>query len=120
MSSDTLNDVITNDPINTALDPSTGARTDLVGAEYDYIRSFFNKIMKDENAAGNFADALYEVATITQNNVLDLFEPLKGQSEMELNESMSYYLNSIGSPAVLLGVKNIVKPNYYAARNVLS
>ena len=120
MSQDTLNDVLTNDPINTALDPSTETRSDTVGNEYDYIRSFFNKIMKDESAAGHFADALYEVATVTQNNVLDLFEPLKGQNEMELNESMSYYLNTISSPAILLGVKNIVKPNYYAARNVLS
>jgi len=118
--SDTLNNITTTDTINTALAPDTVIRNDLAGNEYDYVLSFFVKIMKDPDAAGNFADSLYEVATRTQTNVLELLEPLKGQDEMTLNESMSYYLNSISSPAVLLGVKNIIKPNYYAGRNVLS
>jgi len=32
--------------------------------------------------------------------------------------TMAYYLNSIRSPATLLGVLEPVSPNYYTARNV--
>lgn len=88
--------------------------------EYQYILSFFTKIMKDSHAASTFTDSLYEVATATQTNVLVLFESIKGKNEIELNRVMAYYMNALRSPATLLGVQNLVRPNFYAGRNVLS
>lgn len=90
------------------------------GDEYSYVIGFFEKIMKDKVAAGNFAKSLYEVAVATQTDVLVLLDTIKGKDEIELNRVMAYYMNALRSPATLLGVQNLVRPNFYAGRNVLS
>jgi len=91
-----------------------------VGAEYDHVLSVFKKIMKDDGAALNFTQSLYQVAQETETYVLTLLESLDVTNKMTLNKSMAYYLNAINSPSTLYGVQNPISPNYYAGRNVLS
>lgn len=90
------------------------------GPEYDSVLSAFRKIMKDEDAAKNFTEALYRVARETETYVLTLLESLDVTNEMTVNASMAYYLNALNSPSTLYGVQNPLVPNYYAGRNVLS
>ncbi len=89
------------------------------GPEYDYVLSFFVKVMKDKGAASTFAQAIYEVANQTQTDVLEILKTLDTSSVITLSATMAYYLNGLRSSATLLGVENPIIPNYYAGRNVL-
>ena len=116
MNNNTLNDTISDDVSVQVTETTVGPK----GPEYDYVFSFFSKVMKDKSAALSFTHAMYEVAYATETPILELLEPLDGADEMTLSATLAYYLNTARSPATLLGVNVIVKPNYYAARNVLS
>jgi len=115
-----INDIILND-YATAIN-ETSPQT-LVGGtpvnEYDYVLSFFSKVITDEESAANFAQILYEISLKSEIPVMTLLETLRDQDLLTLTASMAYYLNGVRSSAVLVGVENIIKPNYYAARNVL-
>lgn len=88
-------------------------------AEYDVVYSYFLKEMKTKQAAGNFTVSLFRVAQETNIPPLTLLDQFQGQSGVNLNVSLAYYLNQIRSRATLLGVSNPVTPNFYAARNVI-
>ena len=88
-------------------------------AEYDIVLSFFKEQMKDPQAAGNFTVSLFQVAEQTNIPALTLLDAFQGQTPMDINLNMAYYLNNIRSRATLLGVNSQVVPNYYAARTVL-
>lgn len=86
--------------------------------EYDIVVSFFKSVFKTAEAAENFTTALFRVAEESDTNALTLLQTFEGQNEIELTVTMAYYLNTLRSPATLLGVLNPVTPNYYTARNV--
>ena len=87
-------------------------------AEYDIVLSFFKTVMTTDLAAENFTTALFRVAENIDTPVLTLLQQLEGQDSIQLSVSMAYYLNSLRSPATLLGVITPVAPNIYTARNV--
>jgi len=118
--SNTLNDVQYSDANVTRAVKREQPLPVSAGNEYDTVLSTFRKIMKDEDAAKNFTEALYQVARETGTLVLTLLDTLDVTNEMSLNTSMAYYLNAINSPSTLYGVQNPIRPNYYAGRNVLS
>lgn len=86
--------------------------------EYDVVLSFFASVFKTRKAAENFTTTLFRIAEETNVNALTLLQSMEGQSEIELNVTMAYYLNSLRSPATLLGVLEPTVPNFYTARNV--
>lgn len=86
--------------------------------EYDIVVSFFKSVFKTAEAAENFTTALFRVAEESDTNALTLLQTFEGQNEIELTVTMAYYLNTLRSPATLLGVLEPVVPNYYTARNV--
>lgn len=88
--------------------------------EYDAVYSFFRSIFGTAEAAGNFSVTLFRIAEETTTPVMDLLEQMQGLSQVELTLTMAYYLNSMRSPATLLGLNNPVTPNYYVARNIKS
>lgn len=88
-------------------------------AEYDIVYSYFATQMTSKQAAGNFAVSLFRVAEDTGIPALTLLKEMQGNNGISLNVNMAYYLNQIRSRATLLGVGVAVRPNYYAARNVL-
>jgi hypothetical protein len=86
--------------------------------EYDIVLSYFRSVFTTELAAENFTTALFRVAEESETPVLTLLQSMEGQNSVELTISMAYYLNSIRSPATLLGVLTPTTPNFYTARNV--
>ena len=87
--------------------------------EYDIVYSYFLKEMGNRTAAGNFTVSLFRVAQDTNIPALTLLQSFEGQSGINLNANLAYYLNSIRNRATLLGVGVPVVPNFYAARNVI-
>ena len=92
-------------------------------SEYDVVYSYFLKEMGNAKAAGNFTVSLFRVADQTKIPALTLLQQFQNEGQaqlgMNLNVQMAYWLNLIRSNAVLLGVTTPMKPNYYAARNVV-
>lgn len=88
-------------------------------AEYDIVYSYFLREMKTKQAAGNFAVSLFRVSEETKIPPLTLLKQFEGQTRVNLNVSLAYYLNQIRSRATLLGVSSPVTANFYAARNVI-
>jgi hypothetical protein len=86
--------------------------------EYDIVLSFFRSVFTTTLAAENFTTALFRVAEESDTSVLTLLQSMEGQNSVQLTISMAYYLNSIRSPATLLGVLTPTTPNFYTARNV--
>ena len=121
MATNTLNDIEATDAKNAGIIKDFTIQPGPINSnEYDHVISFFKRVMKDEIAAEKFTQSLYQVANTTEIPVLDLLATFKGQDLLTLTASMAYYLNGIRSPSTLVGVQNVVRPNYYAARNVLS
>ena len=87
--------------------------------EWDTVYSYFKKIMNDPDIANNFATIVFRISKKNDVNALELLESLKGQDGMSLTMSMAYMMNNDRSNSVLLGVGNIITPDYYAARNVI-
>jgi hypothetical protein len=86
--------------------------------EYDIVLSYFRSVFTTTLAAENFTTALFRVAEESNTSALTLLQSMEGQNSVQLTISMAYYLNSIRSPATLLGVLTPTTPNFYTARNV--
>jgi len=88
--------------------------------EYDIVYSYFRSVFTTDQAAANFTSSLFQVASETNVPATDLLKTFQGQGtdQMQLTITMAYYLNSIRSPATLLGVLTPTTPNYWTARNV--
>ena len=91
---------------------------------YDVVNSYFESVCADKQIARSFTVSLFRIAEQTKVPVLSLLEQVGGQSpgtqtEIQLSNTMVYYLNGIRSPATLLGLNGAITPNYWAARNVL-
>ena len=86
--------------------------------EYDVVLSFFRSVFTTTLAAENFTTALFRVAEESDTSALTLLQSMEGQNSVQLTISMAYYLNSLRSPATLLGVLQPTTPNFYTARNV--
>jgi hypothetical protein len=88
--------------------------------EYDAVLSYFKSVFTTSLAAENFTNAIFRVAENSGINALTLLQSFQqgGQTEPEITILMAYYLNSVRSPATLLGVLAPTQPNFYAARNI--
>jgi hypothetical protein len=88
--------------------------------EYDAVLSYFRSVFSTTQAAESFTSSLFRVAEETNVNAMDLLQQFQGQATgaPEVTILMAYYLNSVRSPATLLGVLAPSVPNYYTARNV--
>lgn len=87
-------------------------------AEYDIVLTYFKTVFKTQVAAENFTSSLFRVAEETNTDALTLLASFEGQQAPQISLTMAYYLNSVRSPATLLGVLAPTAPNYYTARNV--
>jgi hypothetical protein len=86
--------------------------------EYDIVLSYFRSVFTTTLAAENFTTALFRVAEESDTPALTLLQSMEGQNSVQLTITMAYYLNSLRSPATLLGVLQPTTPNFYTARNV--
>jgi hypothetical protein len=92
--------------------------TNVPAEEYDIVYSYFSSVMP-RKAAGNFTVGLFRVAEDTNIPTLTLLQAMQGQSGLNLNASLAYYMNMIRSRATLLGINASSTPNQYAARLVI-
>jgi translation initiation factor IF-2 len=63
--------------------------------------------------------ALFRIAAKTGTNVMSILATIEGQGQMQLTQTLAYYLNNTRSGSTLLGFGASVTPNFYTARNVL-
>jgi len=88
-------------------------------ALYDAVLSYFRTIFTDNLTAENFALNIFRISEATGTNVLEILDSVRGQEQIELTATFSYYLNNLRSNTTLLGVNAVTQPAYYAARNVV-
>ena len=93
---------------------------DVPAQEYDAVNSYFQSVFTDKEAAANFTVTLFRVAQSNRVPVLTLLQQIQTTSGTELTALLAYYLNAERSGSTLLGVSEVVQPNFYAARNVRS
>ena len=88
--------------------------------EFDAVLSYFRSVFTTDAAAQNMTSSLFRVAEFSNTSVLTLLQTFQeaGSSEPQVTILMAYYLNTIRSPATLLGVLAPSTPNYYTARNI--
>jgi hypothetical protein len=115
----TINQINTNiDQTVRVFDRFYDYSADVPAYEYDQVLSYFKSVFTTVSAAENFTSAIFQVAQESGESALTLLQTFQGQSQPQLTVTLCYYLNSIRSPATLLGVLTPTVPNYYTARNV--
>lgn len=92
---------------------------DVNANDYDVVLSYFKSVFDDTLAAQNFTINLFQISENTGLPVETLLSEIRGQDQIQLTSTLSYYLNNLRSNATLLGINGRVAPNFYAARNVL-
>jgi len=89
-------------------------------SEYDIVHGYFTSVCKTKNIANNFTAVLFRISTQTGVAVLDLLDNIRGKSnQLEVNQQMCYWLNSLKSKTSLYGVAVIPQPIVPVARNVV-
>lgn len=89
-------------------------------SKYDLVYSFFYGKSENTRIAANFAAALFRISQETGIDVVQLVDELKGTpNKLELNKTISYYLNLLKSKTSQYGVARIPAPNLPVARNVV-
>lgn len=87
------------------------------GAEYDIVHGYLKSVSKV--SADNLTVALFRISQETKIPVLSLLDSIKGKTNLEMNQSITYYLNSIKSKTALYGVSMVPQPNHSVARNIV-
>jgi hypothetical protein len=88
--------------------------------QYDVVRSYFIGVCSDKKTAENFTAFLFRVAQESGIDALELLQNIKGaNNDVELSQTMAYYMNSFKSKVSLYGVAVIPKPVFPVARNVV-
>jgi hypothetical protein len=111
----------------TTLDSAPRTQVDLTydsvapinAAEYEVVRSYFKDMSNSDTIAGNFTLFLFRIADMTGYNVLTLLDDVKGKTNLEINATMAYYLNSVKSKTTLYGVSVSPQPNQVTQRNIV-
>ena len=95
-----------------------GYQQSVSSQEYDAVRSYFQSVFGTKSQAENFTVALFRVANLSNQPIMNLLQSMKGLNGAQVTYNLTYYLNAIQSPTTLLGIKVPVTPNYYVAHNV--
>lgn len=86
--------------------------------EYDVVYSYFASVFNTKQQARNFATTLFRVAEWSDIAPMTLLEQFKGQPAPQITFTFAYYLNTLQSPATMLGIGVTSTPNYYVAHNI--
>ena len=71
------------------------------------------------NIAGNLTTMMFRISQETGIPVLDLLGFIKGKTKLEMNQVITYYLNSFKSKTTLYGTGMVPQPNQPVARNIV-
>jgi hypothetical protein len=86
--------------------------------QYDAVNSYFQSVFNSKEAAGAQTVAVFRISHVTNIPVMNLLQQFQGQTGPQITLTLAYYLNGIRSPSTLLGLTNLVQPNYYVAHNI--
>jgi hypothetical protein len=89
------------------------------GNEYDIVNSYFKSVCGTKAIAGNFTSFLFKISQETGIPVLDLLGQIQGTNKLQMNQIISYYLNSFKSKTSLYGVSTVPQSNQPVARNIV-
>lgn len=88
--------------------------------QYDVVRSYFISVCADKKTAENFTAFFFRIAQESGIDALELLQNIKGvNNDVQLSQTMAYYMNSFKSKVSLYGVAVIPKPIFPVARNVV-
>lgn len=93
-------------------------RAGVSAIEYDVVYSYFASVFNTEQQARNFTTTLFRVAEWSDIPPMTLLEQFKGQPTPQITFTFAYYLNTLQSPATMLGLGVPTTPNYYVAHNI--
>jgi len=86
---------------------------------YIVVESFFSQYTNSPVVARSFAQNLFRIAQVTNQDVLTLLKDFEGLDSMNINLTMAYYLNSLGDRTFMYGISVIPTPVLSVARNVV-
>jgi hypothetical protein len=89
------------------------------GNEYDIVNGYFKSVCGTKAIAGNFTAFLFRISQETGIPVLDLLGQIQGTSKLQMNQVISYYLNSFKSKTSLYGMSTVPQSNQPVARNIV-
>jgi len=89
------------------------------GNEYDIVNGYFKSVCGTKAIAGNFTSFLFKISQETGIPVLDLLGQIQGTNKLQMNQIISYYLNSFKSKTSLYGVSTVPQSNQPVARNIV-
>ena len=89
------------------------------GNEYDIVNGYFKSVWGTKVIAGNFTAFLFRISQETGIPVLDLLGQIQGTNKLQMNQVISYYLNSFKSKTSLYGVSTVPQSNQPVARNIV-
>jgi hypothetical protein len=88
-------------------------------SDYDIVKSYFFSLNEDEQIAENFTVFLFRISAELEIPVINLLSDLQGNTGLQVNQIMAYYMNSFKSKSSLYGVSQVPPPNPSVARNIL-
>ena len=89
-------------------------------SEFDIVMGYFTEVCTTKKIAANFTTALFQISQNAGIPVLTLLENIKGtNTKLQMNQLVTYYLNSFKSKTTLYGVSVVPRPNQSVARNVV-
>ena len=89
------------------------------GNEYDIVNGYFRTVCATRAIAGNFTTFLFRISQETGIPVLDLLGQIQGTNKLQMNQVISYYLNSFKSKTSLYGMSTVPQSNQPVARNIV-
>ena len=87
--------------------------------EYDIVNGYFKSVCGTKVIAGNFTAFLFRISQETGIPVLDLLGQIQGTNKLQMNQVISYYLNSFKSKTSLYGMSTVPQSNQPVARNIV-
>ena len=89
-------------------------------SEFDIVLGYFTEVCTTKKIAANFTTQLFRISQNAQIPVMTLLEYIKGtNTKLQMNQLITYYLNSFKSKTTLYGVSVVPRPNQSVARNVV-
>jgi hypothetical protein len=107
------------DRITTVFDQYYNFSLDINADQYDIVYSYFYSLTKNKDTASNFTTMLFRISNITGQDIIQLLNSFKGQSELDATTLLAYYLNSTKSKTTLYGINLVPTPNKQVQRNVV-
>jgi hypothetical protein len=87
--------------------------------QYDIVHGYFVETCDTKTIADNFTAFFFKIAQDTGIPATTLLESIQGQTKLDMNRTIAYYLNTFKSKSALYGISFIPQPNLPAARNII-